>query len=208
MRPNMLANLTIGQEPPSASTMPKSLDLDETERVHQETMRAAQALAIMLTAQPFTKGHVLYRLAASNINRKKWKDLQEGIPRPPNPFEPDHAPRRPGQHPILNLNDGPPEWKNRRSSNTEVNCPEPISLNPSRVQHITDQKVELLRDEFKAELDLAKITLEKRTAKAAQDPSKIMELEIRLKISEEEKDECKDEIRKLQAKVRMLEKAQ
>jgi hypothetical protein len=71
-----------------------------------------------------------------------------------------------------------------------------------------DQKVELLRDESKAELDLAKVTFEECIAKAEQDPSKIMELEIPLKISEEEKDEYKDEIRKLQANVTMLEKAQ
>lgn len=132
-------------------------------------------------------------------------DMDPSIPRLPNPFKSHRMSRRPGSNAPLISRNYPPEWSamNRRDKSMEVNVPVPPPLSSGQIQDIIDQKVELLRDEVKLEFDITKSFLEVGVAEVEQDKSKIIELGIRLKISEEQKEEYK-EIQKLQAEVKTL----
>jgi hypothetical protein len=69
------------------------------------------------------------------------------------------------------------------------------------------RKVKHVREEFRRDLNITKARLESQIVQIEQnDNNKMMKLEIRLKISEQEKKEYKEEVLKLRAKVKMLEK--
>jgi hypothetical protein len=69
------------------------------------------------------------------------------------------------------------------------------------------RKVKHVREEFRRDLNITKARLESQIVQIEQnDNNKMTKLEIRLKISEQEKKEYKEEILKLRAKVKMLEK--
>jgi hypothetical protein len=204
-KPNMFADPTPGHALPTPFDMPKSPDRDELGRAHRETILAAEAVANDPKTSQSTKGDMLYYIATINRIYENSRKHPKEVHRPPNPFEPDRMPRN--RDPSQALNEGPPEWERKRSSSTESNYPEPALLSLYHVQDMILRKVKHVREEFRRDLNITKARLESQIVQIEQnDNNKVMKLEIRLKISEQEKKEYKEEILKLRAKVKMLEK--
>lgn len=92
-----------------------------------------------------------------------------------------------------------------RSGSMEVNVPLPAHMPAQGVRELVDRKVDSLRSDMDSRFEQERELTEKRIAAIKQDDSKVMELEIRLKMSEEEKGEYEKEIWRLRARVKELE---
>lgn len=92
-----------------------------------------------------------------------------------------------------------------QSSSVEFNAPLPAHMVAQGVRELVDRKVDSLRSDMDSRFNQERELTETRIAAIKQDESKVMELEIRLKMSEDEKEEYKKGIRKLRKRVRELE---
>ncbi|KAH5205631.1 hypothetical protein HBH77_097070 [Parastagonospora nodorum] len=78
-------------------------------------------------------------------------------------------------------------------------------MSAQEVRELVDQKVDSLRVDMNNRFNRERELTDLRITEIKQDDSKAMGLEIKLKMSEDEKEEYKKEIRRLQVKIGQLE---
>ncbi|KAH5720733.1 hypothetical protein HBI18_154210 [Parastagonospora nodorum] len=99
----------------------------------------------------------------------------------------------------------PPGPFDKLHGSTEVNVPLPVHMSAQEVRELVDQKVDSLRVDMNNRFNRERELTDLRITEIKQDDSKAMGLEIKLKMSEDEKEEYKKEIRRLQVKIGQLE---
>jgi septal ring factor EnvC (AmiA/AmiB activator) len=90
-------------------------------------------------------------------------------------------------------------------SSVQVNVPLPVHMSAQEVREVVDQKVDSLRVDMNNRFNRERELTDLHIAEIKQDDSKVMEVEIELKMTEDEKEEYKKEIRRLQERIGQLE---
>ena len=99
----------------------------------------------------------------------------------------------------------PPGPFDKLHGSTEVNVPLPVHMSAQEVCELVNQKVDSLRVDMNNRFNRERELTDLRIAEIKQDDSKAMGLEIKLKMSEDEKEEYKKEIWRLQERIGQLE---